>query len=287
MKLHPLNHAMTLAAAATLFATAAASGQVLLSDSFNRTSGSNTTGSLLSSFGTNDNAYGGTLNAGYVTSLTRGGNAQQTVEDADGDGSGEGALRNGSVGLTNLNLVTAAPLGFIIDVELDRDPANTTGTGFVALALGADLGLLTTGSPGFNQGVIFPNAAGVDLGVVFQQDPVNNATSSLGLLEFFDNGTSLGSVVLPDETAPIDLRLTVAAPLGYDNGDLATLVASVNGVPLFTSPFTFDGSNSGRLAFTSNLVPGLIDDLVISQIPEPATLGLLGLGGLALARRRR
>ena len=43
--------------------------------------------------------------------------------------------------------------------------------------------------------------------------------------------------------------------------------------------YYYDDSNSGGLVF--------VDDLTINGVPEPATMGLLAMGGLALIRRRR
>ena len=47
--------------------------------------------------------------------------------------------------------------------------------------------------------------------------------------------------------------------------------------------FEISSPNTGETAFSTMGV----DNIVITEVPEPATMSLLGLGGLALIRRRR
>jgi hypothetical protein len=55
----------------------------------------------------------------------------------------------------------------------------------------------------------------------------------------------------------------------------------------FGIEFHFDAQPDTVVIELRNLAGGLEDTLEIHQIPEPVTLSLLGLGGLALLRRRR
>ena len=71
-------------------------------------------------------------------------------------------------------------------------------------------------------------------------------------------------------------------------------VTSVAGGPAVTASFsqTYNlGAGSYTLQIASNLSTQLrgiqIDNLSVTAVPEPASLGLLGLGGLTLLRRRR
>ena len=74
-----------------------------------------------------------------------------------------------------------------------------------------------------------------------------------------------------------------------DDDDIADYTFSV--VLSKTSPLFVDVSWSGlqRLRFSSNNNPFAMDNLRINEVPEPLTLGLVGMGllGIAGARRRK
>ncbi|MEL7239525.1 MAG: PEP-CTERM sorting domain-containing protein, partial [Planctomycetota bacterium] len=122
-----------------------------------------------------------------------------------------------------------------------------------------------------------------------------------------DNGTLdvLQGDGLPDDGAPgaefIDtgVAMPLAANLGIavDGDNLSVLVDGVSifdGLILGADDGDLDAgdASTGILFPSGNDADGLgstitIDNLSLSTIPEPASLGLLGMAGLALVRRRR
>ena len=74
--------------------------------------------------------------------------------------------------------------------------------------------------------------------------------------------------------------------LNEGSGDVRTLTPNFIGVPgeTYTLTFNLDSEDAGQ-----NYGPGrnALDNLSFNQVPEPATMSLLVLGGLSLLRRRR
>jgi len=73
--------------------------------------------------------------------------------------------------------------------------------------------------------------------------------------------------------------------------DFTDIAGTIGGVSVFAIP---TGFNTGALFFMGDItnfaIGGddiYIDNIVASQVPEPATLALLSLGGLALIRKKR
>jgi len=73
--------------------------------------------------------------------------------------------------------------------------------------------------------------------------------------------------------------LDKSQPQTYSGGWGATYIGGVSGVPLYS----FDGVIDDVRIYNNALSPGEIREI----IPEPATVLLLGLGGLILRKRRR
>jgi len=93
------------------------------------------------------------------------------------------------------------------------------------------------------------------------------------------------TVLASGVTAILTDDSVAAASYGVDNPYIAMeLLNSVGGV-LYTSTFHCEGEGDVVLyAYNDNFV--VEDEQVIHQLPEPATLALLGIGGLLLRKRK-
>ena len=94
--------------------------------------------------------------------------------------------------------------------------------------------------------------------------------------------------------SPPAIAAAYAVPYGYTFG--ADWVSGVNadGVPTnysdigvgFGYEFHCDGEGPVLIELHDGTMGNVVDTLIIHQIPEPATIALLGLGGLLLRRRK-
>ena len=144
-------------------------------------------------------------------------------------------------------------------------------------------------------GTITVNATGIHSGTT----SVNGSISLYALAGAYDgsstvNGlTSLGSMpgtlldtetfAMTDATSdlPIVFNIGTATLAGW-----ASNPSSNFGVVMVENAYTFTGANHSDVAFSAS---GLLGPEATFDVPEPATLGVIGLGMLALgaARRRR
>jgi len=99
--------------------------------------------------------------------------------------------------------------------------------------------------------------------------------------EFLENISVLQSGV----TAILMDDAPTAASLSIENPYIALTIDGSNDGVLASDEFHCTGEGDVPLAIYDD-DGNLLDDLIIHQVPEPATLALLGLGGLLLRKRR-
>ena len=109
-------------------------------------------------------------------------------------------------------------------------------------------------------------------------------SSTIGATDglFFNNGSSVSAISTAQgniTTATQTFSMTITD---------TTWSYSLNGAPATTGTHTFDTSRSYRFtAHAQSNANATFDNITLSQVPEPSSTALLGLGGLALALRRR
>ena len=289
--LRPTGFALGVVAVAALAGFSPdASGQVIYSDSFNRTTGSGDgngnpagAGNGSSDWGTNDNAFGGTIAQSWVTGPPgRAGGANQVTD-------GSQALSINGGGAYNFDAAALSPQGFSVGFDFNRDPdGGGSGSGYLGVGLGAPI---TTASADIGGGAFVINNA--DVAILFQQ----GAGTNTGNTQFYQDAALLqadpnqGPVDYgnPEVSHSVLLTFTPQVAGMYGETDLIDVMVQVSGATPNPYNLTVQGGDDfGTLSFSSNgFILRAYDNVVVTTIPEPASLVLLGLGGLAMLTRRR
>ena len=254
------------------------SATVIVSDSFTRTTGSGDAngnpagvGNGSSDWGTADNALGGSITADWLA----GRNAAATGGAQLVTNGSRGYLYNG-VAYTEANVLSAATdPGLTVAFDFRRyDPDIASATnGFVSFGTGYD-----TTSP-FNP---FEVTGKSNFAVLFQQA----ANGNTGNMSVFVDGVLEGNFDYGDPLAEHSVLLAFTPAVAGNYTGTIDYSVSVDGSSITSGSFT-GNAEFGDLAFATNLfTAAYVDNLVVTAVPEPGSLALVGVGGLAMLRRR-
>ncbi len=269
-----------LAAVALAVLVAPTQASILYSDTFSRVTGSgdgngdpNGPADNYSDWGSNDNALGGTNVQAWNAGPSRAGGGRNAVTD------GNLGISHGTSSLYAFDAAAVTPQGFTVALDFSRfvvTPEPGPGAnGLIAFGLGVDSGT----SLGEFTAVNFS-----DFGISFQQANAGNAANA----EIFVDGLFVSNFDYLTPDLPHTLLLTVVpqVPGAYGDTDLIDINILVDGTISVDVTVT-GGTEFGTFTVSANnFDTRYIDNLVVTAIPEPASLALMGLGALAVCRRR-
>ena len=178
-------------------------------------------------------------------------------------------------------VLACATNSFALTIEFEDLPPATSyniGETFYPSSVPVTVGPFSTGGIAFVSNAGLAAGSGQEIGLQnvsldFDFGPLDGLSMQFG--ETFNAGS-------------VTITVNGEAVAATDFTDLA---GTIGGVNVFVVP---TGINTGALFFMGNITSFVIggddiyiDNIVASQIPEPATLALLGLGGLTLIRKKR
>jgi hypothetical protein len=233
-------------------------------------------------------ALSGTVHAGVIDTFNGGAAVDlNSAQTGTGVGTATGtygalarALTSTSSGVTtNVQINTGTNPG----VYAHSQSSGVTGTSFIEYTL-ADLDL----TAGFNTALRVTLTAADLNGVItmYASDGTNFASQSITTTAMlFASGLTYPAYgdFLFSSFAGVDFTSINVLRLGVDGSTQAALDASID---QFSTVCSNLGSNGGSNGSTGNCTPVIPPT---PGVPEPATLGLLGLGllGLGMSRRKR
>lgn len=277
--------ALTLAFALS----SAANASVILSDNFNRTAGVAAAGNAggLSDWGTNNNGLGGTIAQTYKVRTTAAGTSTEQ-QFVDGN-LGRLRLGHGVVDFDLLSIPAVAQNGYRASFDFQRG-----GGGYVAFAFGLTPAEIEA-HPQNNARIGVPFASNIpetDFGFLFrpqaQTEIWRGGVSNAGPTGLFNFTSVSGSPTTLLNNAVVDITPAVSGD--WSAGATINVSLVINGSAPLTYSLTSDGSGLGYFGFHSNagasVAQAAVDNLVISVVPEPATLAAIGAIGLLALRRR-
>jgi hypothetical protein len=257
MKLKHTPLAALLAITITVGANAAT---VLYSENFN---GEGTAGDAYND-GTTPETNVGSIGILQSTGVSQGGNAGDTAWSLNDPGTGERGLRfgngyNWATGSNATTILLAGGFSVAFDYTVAGDAENWMA--------------VRVGSGGENSAV---NATDVTFGALARGD---------GRMQTFENGAA-------DSFGTATVGATRSARFNYAftswaAGTTVTFTGIIDGNTVATDTFTWDAANDMKIVFAGYPGGALVDNIVVSTIPEPRAALLGGLGLLALLRRRR
>ena len=166
-------------------------------------------------------------------------------------------------------------IDFIFEAEITITQASDWAIAFFGMG-NSDADSLAFGEPVTGPNVFATLWPGQLHGVHFKDNTINSFSS-----------TSVFSANPADMIGTHFMRLTWDSVTGT-----ATFNVDLQNDSIFDSTIVVDGSDNGFNGTNSQLLLGggnqtSFDNIVVKAVPEPGSLALIGLGGIAMWRRRR